>query len=475
MRKSISLLCLFISAITACAVAQPTSINESFSQSNHGWILGGGAQISNYRDPSDDCENSKGIVADAPTLQNPVTLTSPSMLSNGATSSVITFNIFRMDNLSNCNNWSDFNCPIYISYQIETGGNVLATTSNILLPSIGPGKPHKLSLRLNTAGILNTGNIFKVTLKLSHRNSTPGCENSNTKIILDDISVCQESSAVGIDAINDEGITYEGAGSETYNGNLSSNDNHAGSTQMNYSIAKGPLGINKSIPGGANLIINNNGSFTITRTDPTVSVFEFSYRMKNNNNGKTDLASAKIYFASSGPLPLSLLSFTAVRKNNTVFVQWNTSNESNLNVFEVQRKVNGSFTNVGKVVANNNAGQTQYQFSEINTSNLISEYRLKILENNGTYRYSEIAVIKGLERKIEWMVIPNPNNGIGQIHFNETLVDATLEMIDNTGRCIRKHQNLNGQNHYFNDVKPGVYMLRLTQGKMVATQKMIVQ
>jgi hypothetical protein len=380
-----------------------------------------------------------------------------------------------MDNHSNCNNWSDLNCPIYISYQIESGGNVLATTSNILLPSIGPGKPHRLSMRVNTAGILNAGNTFKVTLKLSHRNSTPGCDNSNTRITFDDISVCQESNSSTIDAVNDEGITYEGAGSETYNGNLNTNDNHAGSTQMVYSLAKGPLGINKSIPGGANLIINSNGTFTITRTDPTVSVFEFSYQMTNNNNGKTDIASAKIYFASSGPLPLSLLSFTASRKANSAFVQWNTSNESNLNVFEIQRKVNGVFSTVGKVVANNNAGQTQYQFSEINTSNLISEYRLKILENNGTYRYSEIAVIKGLENKIEWMVIPNPNNGYGQIHFNETLADATLEIIDNTGRCIRKHQNFNGQNHYFTNVKPGVYMLRLTQGKRIDTQKMIVQ
>ena len=73
------------------------------------------------------------------------------------------------------------------------------------------------------------------------------------------------------------------------------------------------------------------------------------------------------------------------------------------------------------------------------------------------------------------MVIPNPNNGYGQIHFNETLVDATLEILDNTGRSISKHQNFNGHNHYFSNVKPGVYMLRLTQGKMVATQKMIVQ
>lgn len=475
MHKLIIIGFFLIFTFTFSANAQQTSISEYFSHPNHGWTLGGGARLWNYRDPSSDCEHNRGIESDAPTFQNPITLTSPPMLSTGAPSSVITFNVFRMDNHSNCYNWSDLNCPIYISYLIESGGNVVATTSNILLPAIGPGKPYRLSMRLNTNGILIAGNVFKVSLKFSHRNSTPECVNSNTRITFDDINICQESSATSIDAINDEGLTYDGAGSETYIGNLSSNDSLAGSSNLVYTLAKGPLGINRSVTGGANLVINSNGSFTITRTDPSISVFEFSYRMKDNSNSKTDIASAKIYFASGGPLPLSLLSFTAVRKNNLALIHWNTSNESNLNVFEVQRKANGLFSTVGKVVANNNAEQTKYQFSEINTSNLISEYRIKILENNGTYRYSEIAVIKGLDKKIEWMVTPNPNKGIGQIHFNEPLVDATLEIIDNAGRCIMKYQNLNGQNHNFSNVKSGVYMIRLRQGKIVETQKMIVQ
>jgi len=475
MRKSLTLVCFFITALTGLSFAQPTSIFETFSHPQHGWTLGGGARLWNYRDPSDDCDHNRGIEADAPTVQSPVSLTSPTMISTGGGTSVISFNIFRMDEQANCNNWSDVNCPIYISYHIESGGNIIATSSNILLPAIGPGKPHRLTIRVNTAGILNFGDLYRATIKLSHRNSIPACVNSDTRITFDDAYVSQEANNIGIDAVNDEGFTYEGPGSETFNGNLSTNDNLGGLNDIVYSIAKGPYGINKSVAGGANLNINSDGSFSITRTDPTISVYEFSYRMKSNSTGKSDIASVKIYFASSGPLPLSLLSFTAARKSNTALIQWNTSNESNLNVFEVQRKVNGQFTTIGKVVANNNAGQTQYQYSEMNTSNNISEYRLKIIENDGTFRYSEVAIIKGLEKKIDWMVIPNPNNGIGQIHFNEALSNATLEILDNTGRTIKKLQNINGQNHYFSGLKSGVYMIRVADGNIIATQKMIVQ
>lgn len=475
MRKSLTLLCLIIVAFTGLSYAQPTSIFQNFSHPNHGWTLGGGATLSNYRDPSDDCEHNRGIESDAPTSQNPVTLTSPTMLSTGGGTSVISFNIFRMNRQSNCNNWSDLNCPVYISYQIESGGNIVATSSNLLLPAIGPGKPHRLTLRVNTTGILNFGNLYKATIKLSHRNSITPCENSETRITFDDVYVSQEAANNGVDAVNDEGFTYEGAGSETYNGNLSTNDSHTGAGTMAYTIAKGPYGINKSVAGGANLNINSDGTFSITRTDPTNSVYEFSYRMTNTSNGMSDIASVKIYFASSGPLPLSLLSFSAVRKSNMAFIQWTTSNESSLNVFEIQRKVNGQFTTIGKVVANNNVSQTQYQYSELNTSDNISEYRLKIIENNGTHRYSEVAIIKGLEKKIDWMVVPNPNNGVGQIHFNEFLSNATMEILDNTGRSVKKIQNINGENHYFNGIKSGVYLIRISDGNRTATQKMIVQ
>ncbi|MEY4703577.1 MAG: hypothetical protein RIR96_1474, partial [Bacteroidota bacterium] len=47
--------------------------------------------------------------------------------------------------------------------------------------------------------------------------------------------------------------------------------------------------------------------------------------------------------------------------------------------------------------------------------------------------------------------------------------------LDNTGRTIKKLQNINGQNHYFNGLKSGVYMIRVADGNIIATQKMIVQ
>jgi len=475
MKLSRNLLLLLFAFCCSQTMAQPSSIFENFNNSNHGWSFSTGAQQANYNDPSDDCENSRGVISAAPTDLNPVSLTSPFLQSSGSGYISVAFNLFKTSEGMSCNSWGDVGCPVYASVQIESGNNIVATSSNVLLPVIGPGKDHRLTLRVATFGNLPASALFKATLKLTYRNTNPSCNNVNTKFIFDDVAVCQDACAAALDAVNDDGFTYDGPGSETFTGNLSTNDNIATCGTVEYTLAKGPLGINKSNIGGATLNISSNGSFTITRTDPNISVYEFSYRVKNNCTGKSDLAAVKIYFASSGPLPLSLLHFSAARKNNQVFVNWKTSNESNLNFFEIQRKANGQFIPVGKVAANNNAGQTNYQFSEINTSNNISEYRLKIIENNGTNRYSEISVVKGIDKTINWIIYPNPNNGIASIHFNQSVQNAQVDLIDKTGRLVQTYAGVNGQQMNLINMKSGVYLVKFsTKDGAVVTQKMIV-
>jgi hypothetical protein len=474
MKLSRALLLFFCAFCCTRAIAQPLSVFENFNNNNHGWTFSSGAQQGHYNDPSDECENGRGVIASAPTDLNPIVLTSPLLQSSGSGYISVSFNIFKTNEGLTCNSWGDVDCPVYVSVQIESGNNIVATSSNVLLPVIGPGKDHRLTLRVATLGNLPASNLFKATLKLTYRNTNPACNNINTKFIFDEISVCQDACAAALDAVNDEGFTYDGPGSETFTGNLSSNDNIASCGTVEYTLAKGPLGINKSTIGGATININSNGNFTITRTDPNIAVFEFSYRAKNNCTGKSDLSAAKIYFASSGPLPLSLLQFSAARKNNQVFVNWKTSNESNLNFFEIQRKINGQFMPVGKVAANNNAGQTNYQFSEMNTSSSISEYRLKITENNGTNRYSEISIVKGIEKTINWLIYPNPNNGIASLHFNQSVQNGQVTLIDNTGRLIKTYA-VSGQQLNLLNLKAGIYMVKFTTNEgVVTTQKMIV-
>ena len=120
---------------------------------------------------------------------------------------------------------------------------------------------------------------------------------------------------------------------------------------------------------------------------------------------------APFVVSNSTALPLNLLSFSAVKNNNSVTVAWATSNEINVNKFEVERSTDGrNFIKAGTVIANNNSGNKQYyDFMDFNIFSTVVYYRLRIVDNNGYYRYSNIVSVNN--RQIGLLsVYPNPAN-----------------------------------------------------------------
>ncbi len=115
-------------------------------------------------------------------------------------------------------------------------------------------------------------------------------------------------------------------------------------------------------------------------------------------------------------LPLNLLSFTAVKKNNAISISWTTSNEINTQGFEVERSNDGSnFMQIGKVAARNNSSN-YYELVDANLFVETTYYRLKIMDMNGSYRYSNIASINSKQLDVLG-AYPNPaNNSITVMH-----------------------------------------------------------
>jgi autotransporter-associated beta strand protein len=115
-------------------------------------------------------------------------------------------------------------------------------------------------------------------------------------------------------------------------------------------------------------------------------------------------------------LPLNLLSFSAIKKNNAITVSWTTSNEINIKGFEIERSSNASnFMQIGKVAAKGNSSN-YYEFVDANTLTSTSYYRLKIVDMNGSYRYSNIVSINN--KQLDALTAyPNPaKNSITIIH-----------------------------------------------------------
>lgn len=88
---------------------------------------------------------------------------------------------------------------------------------------------------------------------------------------------------------------------------------------------------------------------------------------------------------------VQLVSFTAKSQNGNVILSWQTSSETNLKHFVVERKsVDGNFFDIAVV---DPRGDKNYQYvdqSAFKTLDAVYSYRLRIVENDGSVSYSGI-------------------------------------------------------------------------------------
>jgi hypothetical protein len=99
-----------------------------------------------------------------------------------------------------------------------------------------------------------------------------------------------------------------------------------------------------------------------------------------------------ITMVATGLLPINLVSFNAASKNNTVDLKWITSSEVNSKYFEVYRSKNGvSWDFLAKVNANGAAGT--YTLTDAQPGAGTIYYRLKQVDNNGSFKVSGIVKV----------------------------------------------------------------------------------
>jgi hypothetical protein len=106
--------------------------------------------------------------------------------------------------------------------------------------------------------------------------------------------------------------------------------------------------------------------------------------------------------------PVNLVSFTAKENNNRAALAWITASEQNSSYFSVEKSNDAvNFTEIGIVNAQGNSSNlTAYEFED-RQFNSTSYYRLKIVDKDGSFKYSTLAFLKS---DINVRVISNLDN-----------------------------------------------------------------
>ncbi len=126
-------------------------------------------------------------------------------------------------------------------------------------------------------------------------------------------------------------------------------------------------------------------------------------------------------FLPVGTIPVELTSFAATVNGASVNLNWSTATELNNNGFEVQRNSGVDFITIGFVKGNGTTSEAKnYTYTDNNLGTGTYSYRLKQVDFNGTFEYSNIveADIVAVDKFELSQNYPNPFNPTTSIKFN---------------------------------------------------------
>ena len=167
--------------------------------------------------------------------------------------------------------------------------------------------------------------------------------------------------------------------------------------------------------------------------------------------------------ASGGPAPVILSSFTVYRNGKNITATWQTQQEINTKGFEVQRAYdNASYQTIATIAGHVNSNIVQsYSYSDnSNTSTSISFYRIKMIDIDGSFSYSDVRYVKGNGEKSAFIVFPNPSFGNAKISISDINEPTNVQLLDNNGRIVKSITLNNGNTIELNNLKTGTYIVK---------------
>ena len=188
----------------------------------------------------------------------------------------------------------------------------------------------------------------------------------------------------------------------------------------------------------------------------------FTYTVKDASGQETNAATVTI--ALSPPLPVTLISFSAVKDGLTSFLSWATSMELNSDHFEIQRSTDAkSWSRLGDVLAAVVSNvKNNYDFTDENPESGLNYYRLKMVDRDGSFAYSQIKSVHFPE--FVWAkLFPNPVSDVLNVVVSNKRV-RKIRLIDSYGRVMYAGQtNLSAIKIDMKSFAHGMYFIHLEQ------------
>src|SRR5664280_888879 len=284
-------------------------------------------------------------------------------------------------------------------------------------------------------------------------------------------------------------ITPTGNPGEFYVTALDKNNNPVSGVTVNLTSSTGTLSSSLAITGPdgktpvltVTLLPDYHAKITATSSIIVHSgtIYELS-TTPNDNQKLVHATPSQATFTFDGSLPVELSSFTSIINGRNVQLSWETKTEKNSDKFVIEKmnsSVGSSWVNVRSVkAAVLSNSPKQYSFTDKNIQSGKYQYRLKMIDNDGSFEYGKIVETEVATPKIFELSqnYPNPFNPSTKINY-QVPVDAKvlMEVYNIAGQRVFELVNQEQSAGYYTvdfgatKLASGVYIYRLAASDKV--------
>ncbi|SDG23142.1 Por secretion system C-terminal sorting domain-containing protein [Dyadobacter soli] len=164
------------------------------------------------------------------------------------------------------------------------------------------------------------------------------------------------------------------------------------------------------------------------------------------------------------PLPVTLVAFDVLSENQTALLSWSTTMETNSESFEVQRSIDArNWAPIGSVRSHGESSSLkEYKFSDNAPLSGKNYYRLKMIDNDGTFAYSRIRTAEFGGVLALW-----PNPAVDKITVRTGVANSVsrIQIVSTAGNVVLERSQPNGfegdQAIDIRNLRTGTYIVRL--------------
>ncbi len=180
------------------------------------------------------------------------------------------------------------------------------------------------------------------------------------------------------------------------------------------------------------------------------------------------------------PLPVDLISFTGKKVPDGNLLEWKTASEENNEGFEIQKSADGrDWEIIGWIEGNGTTSEINV-YEYLDRIPLIGEnyYRLKQVDYDGQFEFSNIVILKYDAPDVVIEVTPNPSpRDVKVTVFNPGKEKMKITLYDSAGLLIWESGTLTNMETWkkeFSLVQKEMYLVTVQIGKKLITEKILI-